>query len=174
MLVENGVQVGFGDIVAEGAVPEHAGGVADRGQLVVPADDTQRQGFDFVPADLFRQTGKEHTAADGMDGLAGNVPVFHGHAEVQAELEQQLVEQISLAAARFDVLNGIEQGLFQVVSVRLPGANVAGVEFEDAKTDVARKQRIVGFDLLTGTAETFLGNVGDSLQRAGRVGNGLG
>ena len=62
-----------------------------------------------------------------------------GHAEVEAELEQQLVEHVRLGAVGLQVLHGVEQRLVEVVAVRLPRADVAGVELEDAEAEIARE-----------------------------------
>ena len=51
VLGENGGQVGFGDVVLEGAVAEDAGGLPRRCELLVPGDDAGSQGLDRVTGD---------------------------------------------------------------------------------------------------------------------------
>ena len=48
VLLEDGGEVGLGHVVGEGAVAEDDGGVAGRGQLLVPGHDAQCQRLDFV------------------------------------------------------------------------------------------------------------------------------
>ena len=59
------------------------------------------------------------------------------------------------------MLDRFEQRLVEVVAVRLPRADVTGVELEDAEAEVACDIGILVLDLLRGSAETFLGQFGD-------------
>ena len=45
VLIEDGSQVGLRHVIGEGAVAEHASGVAAGGELLVPVGDTQGQRF---------------------------------------------------------------------------------------------------------------------------------
>lgn len=44
----------------------HAGGVASRGQFLVPGDNAFGQRFNRICVDLFCQAGQQHTAADAI------------------------------------------------------------------------------------------------------------
>lgn len=55
----------------------------------------------------------------------------------------------------------VEQGFLQVVSIRVPGADVGVVEFEHAKAGVTSKHGIVGFDLDRSTAQAFFSQFGN-------------
>src|SRR5690606_13084395 len=84
-----------------------------------------------------------------------------GDAEVEAELEEQLVQHIGLGAIGLDVLHGVEERLAKVIAVRLPCTDVAGIELEDTEAEVARVRRVLVLDLLRGAAEALLGQLGD-------------
>src|SRR5690606_9475217 len=68
---------------------------------------------------------------------------------------------IGLGAIGLDVLHGLEQRLLEVVAVGLPRADVAGVELEDTKAEVTGVRRVLVLDLLRGSAEALLGQLGD-------------
>src|SRR5690606_15944500 len=105
----------------------------------------------------------------GVHFLVGERARLDGDAEVEAELEQQLVQHIGLGAIGLDVLHGVEERLVKVVAVGLPRADVAGIELEDAKAEVAREHRILVLDLLRRAAEALLGELGDVARLAERV-----
>ena len=116
-----------------------------RGEFLVPLDDALRQRLHLAALDLLGEAGDQDAAADGVHVLAGDRARLDGHAEVEAELEQQLVEDVRLGAVGLQVLDGVEQRLVEVVAVRLPRADVAGVELEDAEAEVAAN---IGFSSL--------------------------
>ena len=58
------------------------------------------------------------------------------HRELEAELEQKLEENVLLGAIGFHVLDGIEKRFREILAVRVPGADVGGVEFEDAEAEI--------------------------------------
>ena len=99
--------------------------------------------------------------ADAMNGFACDTFHFDRGGEVKAEFQKQLVENILLAAVGFQMLNGLLQCLGQIVAVRLPSLDIAGVELENAKAIVSCKHRILVFNLFTGTAEAFFGYFGN-------------
>ena len=86
--------------------------------------------------DLSGEADEQHAAADAVHGLAGDRLLLDGHAEVEAELEQQLEEDVLLGAVG---LRGVRRWSSSVsaefVAVRLPCPDVAGVELEDAKAE---------------------------------------
>ncbi len=87
--------------------------------------------------DFFVEAGDQRAAADGAHGLARDGPGLDGHAEIVSELEQKLVKDIFLTSVRFDVVDAVEQRTFEIVAVRLPRADVGGIELEDAEAEVA-------------------------------------
>ena len=94
--------------------------------------------------------------------LPAMVFVLDGHAEVEAELEQQLEEDVRLGAVGLQVLDGSSSSVCaRFVAVRLPRPDVAGVELEDAEAEVAREHRVLVLDLLPGAAQAFFGQFGD-------------
>jgi hypothetical protein len=74
--------------------------------------------------------------------------LFNGHAEVEAELEEQLEEDVLLGAVGLEVLDGGFKGFGELVAVRLPRLDVAAGELEDAEAEVAREQRVLRPNLL--------------------------
>src|SRR5262245_11738525 len=60
------------------------------------------------------------------------------------------------------MLDGCLERLRQVVAVRLPRSDVAGVELEDAETKIAREHRVLILDLSGGPEKTFSGQLGDT------------
>ena len=92
-----------------------------------------------------------------MDFVPGDVLRFHRHAEVEAELEQQFEKDVLLGAPDLEVLHGSFKALGEVLSVRVPLADVCGIELEDAETEVACEQRVFVFDFFTCAAQSFFG-----------------
>ena len=86
---------------------------------------------------------------------------FDGHRQVEAELEQQLEEDVLLGAVGLEVLDGVFERFGEVLAVRLPRPNVAGGKLEDAEAEVARKHRVFFPNLLPGTAQAFFGQFGN-------------
>ena len=62
-------------------------------------------------------------------------------------------------AAWFEMFDGIEQGLVELVAIRVPGADVAGVEPEDAEAEVATERRSFFTNLLSGQTNSRNGHV---------------
>ena len=155
------VQFVLADVVSEGAVAEDDGCFARRRQLGVPRRHSVGEGFDVVPGNLVVEASDQRTGADGTDQLARDGARLDGHAEIKPELQQQLVEDVLLTAVGLDVFDVGQQRPFQVVTVRFPGADVGGVELEDAKAEVAREHGILVLDLLCGAAEAFFGKFSD-------------
>ena len=137
VLFQYGRHVSLGDVIGEGAVTEGHLGIAGEFQLIAPVDDALGEGFDFVTVDRFIETGEKDTVADAVNGLAGDLFLFNGYGQIIAALQEQFIENILFAAAFDQVLGVVEQGLFQVVSVRIPGADVSAVEFEDFENEVS-------------------------------------
>ena len=82
----------------------------------------------------------QRAAADGMDGLACDGLRLDRHAEIEPELEQQLIEHILLAAALHEVLGVFQQAVFKIGRVRLPGADVRRSELEDPKAEIVLRK----------------------------------
>ncbi len=127
----------------------------------MPLGNTKGQRLHLLPGDLLVEAGDQRPGADGAHGLARDGPGLDGHAEIVSELEQKLVKDIFLTSVRFDVVDTVEKRTFEIVAVRLPGADVGGIELEDAEAEVAGEHRVLIFDLLCGAAEAFLGQFGD-------------
>src|SRR5690606_24304548 len=87
------------------------------------------------------KAGDQDAAANAMHGLVGKIPLLNRHAEIETKLEQQLVKDVCLAAVALQMHLVVEKRLLEVVPVRLPRMDVAGVELEDAKAGVAGKHR---------------------------------
>jgi hypothetical protein len=71
-----------------------------------------------------------------VDRLARYRLGFDRHGELEAELEKELEEDILFGAIGFHVLDRIEERLRQIFTVRVPGADVRGVELEDAEAEI--------------------------------------
>ena len=127
----------------------------------MPLGNTKGQRLHLLPSNLFVETGDQRAAADGAHGLARDGPGLDGHAEIVSELEQKLVKDIFFTSVRFDVVDTVEKRTFEIVAVRLPGADVGGIELEDAEAEVAGEHRVLVFDLLGGATEAFLGELDD-------------
>ena len=93
--------------------------------------------------------------------FAGDGLLLDRNGQVEAELEQQLEEDVLLGAVGLQVLDGLFKRLRKIVAVRFPGPDVAGGELEDAEAEVAREHRVLFPNLLAGTAQAFLGQFGD-------------
>ena len=132
----------------------------------MPLSNSESQRLDLLPGDLLVEAGDQRPGADGAHGLARDGPGLDRHAEIVSELEQQLVKNIFLTSVRFDVVDAVEQRTFEIVAVRLPRADVGGIELEDAEAEVACEHRVLVLDLLCGAAEAFLGEFGESARFA--------
>ena len=73
VLGQDGGEVGLGFVVLEGAVAEHAGGVAGGGECGVPLRDAQCQRFGVLRGDAGVEAGQQHAAADGVHRSAGDL-----------------------------------------------------------------------------------------------------
>ena len=86
--------------------------LAGRGQCLVPLHDTLRQRLHLARGDLLGEAGEQHAAADRCGlSLPAIVLLLDRHAEVEAELEQQLEEDVRLGAVGLQVLDGIVERL---------------------------------------------------------------
>ena len=94
-------------------------------------------------------------------GLAGNGALNHRHAEVEAELEEQLEEDVLLRAVGLEVNNGGFESLGKLLAVRPPRPDVAAGQLEDAEAEVACEQRLLFPHLLPNAAQAFFGQLGD-------------
>ena len=81
----------------------------------------------------------QRAAADGMDGLARDCLRLDRHAEIEPEFEQQLIENILLLAALNEVLGILQQAVFEIGRIRLPGSDVRGRKLEDPETSVSQQ-----------------------------------
>src|SRR5689334_23125017 len=86
VLIKDRREVGLDHIVREGAVAEHAGRVARRGECLVPGVDALRQRLRLIASDLGGKAYKKHPAANTVHQLTGDSLPFDRHAEVEAEL----------------------------------------------------------------------------------------
>ena len=161
MLLEDGGDVGLGHVVGEGAVAEDHGALARWGQRLVPVHDAEGQRLDFLSGDLRGEADEQRAGADAVDGLASEGLLLDGHGQVEAELEEQLEEDIRLGAVGLEVLDRFFERLREVLAVRFPRPNVTGGQLEDAEAEVAGKQRVLFPNLLAGTAQAFFGQFGD-------------
>ena len=88
MLLQNGGEVGLGDIVFKGAVAEHAGRVSGRRQFLVPVDNALGQRLHLLAGNLLGKAGHQDAAPHGMHLSAHDGALLDGHAQVKAKLEQ--------------------------------------------------------------------------------------
>ena len=89
-----------------------------------------------------RQTSSEPPPMEWIHAPSScriDLPRFNGHAEVEAELEQQLEEDVLLRAVGLEVLDGGFEGFGELLAVRLPRPDVAAGELEDTEAEVARR-----------------------------------
>src|SRR5207302_4875465 len=75
--------------------------------------------------------------------LPFNLPPFNGDAEIEAELQEQLEENVLLRAIGLQVLNGRRKGCGEVRAVRLPRSKVAAGQLEYAESEVACKHWVL-------------------------------
>ena len=105
VLVEDGRQVGLGHVIGERAVAKDHDTLASWGLLFVPRDYAKSQGLGLPLRDGAGEADEENATADAVDGLVGNGALNDRHAEVEAELEEQLEEDILLRAVGLEVNN---------------------------------------------------------------------
>jgi hypothetical protein len=74
------------------------------------------------------------------------------HAEIKAQLEQQLKEDVLFGAVSLEVFDGGFKGFGDLVAVWVPFQDVCRVQLEDAETKVTREQRVLLPNLLPGSA----------------------
>jgi len=119
VLLEDFAEVGLGDVVDEGAVPEDEGAVSGGVEFLQPGEDALGERLGIGAGDGFVQTGDEHAGSDAVDGLAGDLAQLHGHAEIEAELEQEFEEDVLLGALALEVIHGGFEALGEVFVVRI-------------------------------------------------------
>jgi hypothetical protein len=161
VLLEDGGEVGLGHVVRKGAVTEDRGTFTRRGQLLVPFDDPEGQWLDLVASDLGSETNDERTRANAVDCFPGNGLLLDWHAEVETELEEQLVEDVRLGPVDPKMLYAQLQRLFHIFADWLPGSDVRAIEFEDTEAYVTMKHRVFFPNLLPRSTETFFRYFGD-------------
>ena len=148
MLFEDRGEIGLGDIVREGVVPEDDGGFTSGSELFVPVGYSERQRLDLGAGDGLVEAGDQGACTYGVHELSGDGQGFHGYAEIETELQQQLVEDVLFASISLDVVNVVEQCCFDVVGCRLPFADVGCVELEHAKAEVSDECEVLLLDFL--------------------------
>jgi hypothetical protein len=117
---------------------------------------------------------EQRAAADAVDfvrlplGSFDHLP-FNGHEQAEAELEEQLEEDVLLAAVSLEVLDGGFEGLGELATVRLPLANVYGIQLEAPEAEVSGKQRVLLVDFLSVPAGAFFGQFGDIAEFGAKV-----
>jgi hypothetical protein len=156
-LFEDRGEVGFSHIVGEGAVAEDNGGLSSGGLFLVPRHQPGGQGLHIGLRDGFGEACKQGARSDAVDCMACDFPGFDGHAEFEAELEQQLEENVLLGAVGLEMIHGGFEALGEVLAVRVPLADVCGIQLENTEADIAREERVLLFDLLSGPAQAFFG-----------------
>jgi hypothetical protein len=55
------------------------------------------------------------------------------------------------------MIHGGFEALGEVLAVRVPLADVCGIQLENTEADIAREERVLLFDLLSGPAQAFFG-----------------
>src|SRR5271165_5360724 len=90
-----------------------------------------------------------------------DIPCLNGHAEVEAELEKELEEDVLLATVGLEVQDGGVEGCGEIRAVRFPRSNVTAGELEHAEAEVAREQRVLLPNLLPNATQPFFGQLGD-------------
>src|SRR5664280_390928 len=103
VLLEDGGEVRFGDIVNEGAVTKYATSVTRRRELRVPLDDPSRQGLDVIAVDGIRQAHEQYPSADRVDLLARDFAHLRWHAEIQPQLYEHLEENVLIVSVGLEM-----------------------------------------------------------------------
>ncbi len=102
-------------------------------QYPISPSVTLRDVFYFVAADRGVETGKQHSVADAVNGLARDFSFLNGHGQIDPTFQQKLIEHILFAPPFDQVLRMVQKCLLQITSVGIPDADVAAVELEDFK-----------------------------------------
>ena len=84
VLLQDGGQIALGYIVLESTVTENGCGLGRRTLLLAPLSHAQSQGLCICRADVFVQAGQQSACTDAVYGLACDLLLFDGNAEVQA------------------------------------------------------------------------------------------
>jgi len=161
MLLEDGGEIGFGDIIREGAVAEDNGGVTGGLEFTMPGHQRQGQGFHIGEGDGGGEAHHQGAGADRMKGVvlsraAWQGALFDGHAEVEAKFEEQLKEDVLLAAVAFEMLDGGFEAFVKAVGIGIPFADVGGIELEDAEAEVACEEGRLLANLISHSSQAFL------------------
>ena len=72
-----------------------------------------------------------------MNPVLADDPRLNGRAEIEAELQQQFVEEVLLSPAGFDVIDYGEEFSLKVIGSRVPRTDARCVELEDAEAEIA-------------------------------------
>ena len=83
------------------------------------------QRLDLIAGDMSSKADKQHTTADGMNLFACKCPFLDRNTEVKAKFEEQLIENVSLAAITLQMFNGVKECCFDIGAIRVPGIDVA-------------------------------------------------
>lgn len=93
-----------------------------------PLDNAESKAARHLPGDKFVEAGDQHAGANGVHRLTRNELGLDGHAQVETELQQQLVEVVIFTSTLLDVVDAFEQRVLQLFKIRLPGTDVRGVK----------------------------------------------
>jgi hypothetical protein len=80
VLLEDGGEVRFGDIIGKGAIAEDHIRFTGRGHLLVPGNDAKRQRFYFRGGDLFGEADQKRASASGAPRASASAPSHRSHA----------------------------------------------------------------------------------------------
>ena len=111
------------------------------------------------PRGIIATTFTQKAAAELQERVRARL-LGAGMVEAANELGSALIGTVHSIGVRLLQRFAFEAGvspLVEIIAVRHPRANIAGVELEDTEAKVACKHWVVVFDLLRGTAKAFLG-----------------
>ena len=90
---------------------------------------------------------------------------FDGHGKIEAELEQELKEDVLLGAVNFQILRMRFKAGGEVGADRVPRLDVAAIQLEDAEAEVAWEHWVLVANLLPGAAQAFPRYLGEIVER---------
>ena len=117
--------------------------------------DYGSQRFGVFARDALIKAGDQRSATHRVYGHVGNGVCLDGHAQIKAQLQQQLIEDVLLGPPGLDVVNGSVQRIFEIVRRRIPGADIGCVQPEDTKAEIALVVRVFVLDLACSAPKPF-------------------
>ena len=106
VLLENGGEVGLGDVVGKSAVTQNNSGFACWGLGLMPLRNSECEAFDFFGGDAFGKAHHQRARTDTVNVMAGDGLRFSRHGEIQTKLEKQFKEYVLFGAVGLQMLDG--------------------------------------------------------------------